>query len=377
MDTEHKIELITRNTEEVLTENDLQSLIETGTPLKHYIGFEISGMIHLGTGIMSMNKVRDFQEAGVECSVFLADWHSWINHKLGGDLEVIQKVAGGYFKEGMKACLKAVGGDPDKVKFVLGSELYHNNDDYWKTVIDVSKNTTLGRMQRSITILGRKEGEAVDFAKLIYPAMQVADIFIQGINLAHSGADQRKAHVVAREVGLKLEFNPLKNAKGEKIKPVAVHHPLILGLGKPPTWPVNPENLKEVLSAMKMSKSKPDTAVFVHDTPEDIKRKINKAFCLAGETTFNPVLNWTEKILFQQENFTLEVERPEKFGGNISFSSFQELENSFAKKELHPMDLKNAVAREITKILEPVREHFEKPGPRRMLEELREIKTTR
>ena len=377
MDVEERMNLITRNTEEILTPEDLKSLLETGTPLKHYIGFEISGMIHLGTGIMSMTKVRDFQQAGVDCSVFLADWHSWINDKLGGDLETIKRVAGGYFKEGMKACLKAVGGDPDKIRFVLGSDLYHNNDEYWRTVIDISKNTTLGRMQRSITILGRKEGEAVDFAKLIYPAMQVADIFVQGVNLAHSGADQRKAHVIARDVGLKLRFSVLRNAKGERIKPVAVHHPLILGLGKPPVWPVSQDNLKEVLSAMKMSKSKPDTAVFVHDAPEEIERKVNKAFCLAGETGFNPVLDWAEKILFAREGFVLEVERPEKFGGNVSFQSFQELEQAFARKELHPADLKSAVAREVARMLEPVRKHFEKPGPRRMLEELKELKVTR
>ncbi len=377
MDAQERFELITRNTEEVLTPEDLMSLIETGTPLKHYIGFEISGMIHLGTGIMCMGKVRDFQQAGVDCSIFLADWHSWINDKLGGDLETIKRVAGGYFKEGLKASLKAVGGDPDKVKFVLGSDLYHNNDEYWRTVIDVSKHTTLGRMRRSITILGRKEGEEVDFAKLIYPAMQVADIFVQGVNISHSGADQRKAHVIARDVGLKLRFSTLKNAKGERIKPVAVHHPLLLGLGKPPVWPVSQENLKEVIAAMKMSKSKPDTCVFVHDPPEEIERKINKAFCLPGETDFNPVLDWAEKILFSRPGFALHVERPAKFGGDVTFETFQELEQAFAKKELHPADLKSAVAREIIKMLEPVRKHFEKPGPRKMLEELMELKTTR
>ena len=158
MSVDERMNLIKRNTDEVMTEEDLRELILGKTPLRHYIGFEISGKIHLGTGLMTMLKVKDFMDAGVDCSIFLADWHTWINDKLGGNPEIIKKVAVGYFKEGMKLSLKCVGGDPSKLKFVLGSDLYHNNDLYWATVIDVSKHTSLSRMQRSITIMGRKEG---------------------------------------------------------------------------------------------------------------------------------------------------------------------------------------------------------------------------
>src|SRR4029078_11103878 len=192
------IDLITRNLDEVLTREDLAALLESGTPLRHYIGFEISGKIHLGTGLVCMGKVKDFVDAGVQCTIFLADWHSCINDKLGGDQPTIRRMAYEYFAEGLKASFRCVGGDPSKLSFVLGSDLYHNNDRYWETMVDVAKNTTLARMQRSITILGRREGESVDFAKMLYPAMQVADIFIQGVNIAHAGMDQRKAHVVAR-----------------------------------------------------------------------------------------------------------------------------------------------------------------------------------
>jgi len=92
MNTNEKLKLIKRNTEEILTEDSLKSLIESGTPINHYIGFEISGKIHLGTGLMCMSKVKDFMDAGINCSIFLADWHSWINDKLGGDIKVIQKI---------------------------------------------------------------------------------------------------------------------------------------------------------------------------------------------------------------------------------------------------------------------------------------------
>jgi tyrosyl-tRNA synthetase len=376
MDNAKRIELITRNTEEVLTSDDLKKLIENGEKIKHYIGFEISGKIHLGTGLMCMSKVKDFMDAGVETSVFLADWHSWINDKLGGDLELIRKVAVGYFKEGMKASLKCVGGDPEKVKFVLGSDLYHNNDLYWQTMVDVSKNTSLARVMRSITILGRKEGGSVDFAKLIYPPMQVADIFIQGVNLPHAGIDQRKAEVVARDVGLKITSSPIKNKEGEKIKPVAVHHGLISGLGKPPVWPIPKDKLKDYLSELKMSKSSPDSCVFIHDSPEEIKRKMNKAFCMEKEIDFNPVLNWAKTICFNFRD-KLDIVRPEKFGGNKTYESYDALKQDFAKGELHPMDLKNAITESLIDILKPARDHFSKGKPKEMLEEMDKLIITR
>lgn len=370
MEIEEKFSLVTRKTEEVMTEEDLRTLLSSGQPIKHYIGFEISGKIHLGTGLMCMSKVKDFMDAGIDCSIFLADWHTWINDKLGGDRAIIKKVAVGYFKEGLKASLKAVGGDPEKLKFVLGTELYHNNDDYWSTMIEVSKNTSLGRMQRSITILGRKEGDSVDFAKLIYPPMQVADIFIQGITLAHSGLDQRKAQVIARDVATKLNIKPLLNNKGEKIKPVAVHHHLILGLQKPAQWPVSREKMQELWSTMKMSKSIPTSAVFIHDSPEEIRHKLNKAFCPEGEIEFNPVLDWAKNLVFLGPGSKLEVIRSEKFGGNVTYKTYEELAEDFKTAKLHPLDLKKAVGEKLIEILEPARIHFEKPENKKMLDDL-------
>ncbi|HII15857.1 MAG TPA: tyrosine--tRNA ligase [Nanoarchaeota archaeon] len=377
MKIEERISLIKRNTEEIIGEDDLPELLKNNKTIKHYIGFEISGKIHLGTGLMCMSKVKDFMDAGIECSIFLADWHSWINDKLGGDREVIKKVAVGYFKEGLKASLKCVGGDSEKLKFVLGSDLYHNNDDYWATVIDVSKNTTLGRMQRSITIMGRKEGEGVDFAKLIYPPMQVADIFIQGLHLPHAGLDQRKAQVIARDVALKLKVKPLLDDEGTKIKPVAVHHHLILGLGKPPVWPIPKEQMQDLWSSLKMSKSKPDSCIFIHDSPEDIRRKIKNSFCPAGEAEFNPVLDWIKSLVFMNKKAQLNVERPEKYGGNKAYYSYAEVESDFMEGKLHPQDMKNAVAEKIVEILEPARKHFELPHVKKMKEEMEQLIITR
>jgi len=373
MTTQEKLNLITRNTEEVIGLDELEKLINSGEKLKHYIGFEISGRIHLGTGIMCMQKIKDFHDAGVDCSVFLADWHAWLNDKLDGDLETIGKVAVNYFKEGMTQCYKVVGGNPKDLKFVLGSELYHNNDQYWQTFVDISKNLTLSRVKKSTTIMGREAGDSVLFAWLIYPPMQVADIFIRKLNLAHAGMDQRKAHVIAREVANKLKISPLKDKAGKTIKPVAIHHNLILGLGKPPMWPVDRAKIREVWSAMKMSKSKPNSAVFIEDTEDEIRKKINKAFCPEGETEFNPVLDWTKNVIFTNSSKGITIKREKKYGGDVNYANYIELEKNFKNKKLYPTDLKIFVADWLVEFLRPIREHFAKGKAKEMKDELWQI----
>jgi len=371
-DTARRVELITRYCEEVIGADELPALLEQGMPLRHYIGLEISGRLHLGTGLMVMQKVRDLQMAGVQCTIFLADWHTWLNDKLGGDRQAIKQIAGGYFKEGLKASLAALGGDPDNLEFVLGSDLYHHNDQYWETLVEVCKNTSLNRIERSISIMGRSEGESVDFAKLLYPPMQVADVFMLRVNIAQGGMDQRKAHVIVRDVAKSLKICPLTDAKGNVIKPVAIHHHLLLGLSKPPEWPVDPEKLRELRTQMKMSKSKPDSAVFIHDSPDEIRRKIRKAFC-PPETDFNPVLDWAEHLIFHNNEQGLHVERTPENGGNVDFATFEELRDTYAAGKLHPGDLKNAVAQSLIDMLEPVRKRFEQDDLKAMWSDLEKL----
>lgn len=392
---------------------------------KHYIGYEISGYVHLGTGIVSGYKIIDILNFG-EANIFLADWHSIINNKLGGDIEIIRKVARGYFSEALKHSIKALGGDPEKVKFVLASEIYNN--DYWMEVIKIGKNTTLNRVLRSITIMGRKAEESIPSSYLIYPLMQAADIMFQKINIAHAGIDQRKAHVIAIEYADKINY-PL----------IALHHQLITNLQL--SYEVfqklkegNKREAKEELSELKMSKSIPGSAIFVHDSPEEIKEKIKKAFCPAKETEFNPIWEILEYLIFRgQENYGLikillekgyKIEELEK----IDYNLYEELKNNnkinwekiyeYANKEsndlykysfeeiefeiinektrerkvynklwelrkdwiegkIHPLDLKNAVGNWLAQKLEPVYKYFNEGAGKKYKEEMDSVRITR
>ncbi|MCD6515486.1 MAG: tyrosine--tRNA ligase [Candidatus Odinarchaeota archaeon] len=389
MDIEEKIELFKKPpTEEILTIEDLHNYIENGIPLKHYQGFEISGFVHLGTGLISGLKIAHLQKAGVETTIFLADWHSWINDKLGGDMETIRWVAKNYFAEAMKLSVKAMGGDPDKVNIILGSELYEENPHYWETVIDVAKHTTLSRVRRSITIMGRKMGESLDFAKLIYPVMQVADIFTLQVNIAHAGLDQRKAHVIAREVALKIRVNKLTaEIDGEEkvIKPIALHHSLLLGFQisdddvrmiKEAESKGDSIAAKDIFIDVKMSKSKPKSAIFVHDSPEEIKDKIRSAYCPARQIEYNPIIDITRLLIFPLDG-ELHIDRPAKFGGPVDYTSFDELKSDFQKGALHPLDLKNGVAEWLIRKLDPINKYFSSGPGKKAFERMKEIRITR
>lgn len=370
------IEMIYREpTEEILTLERLKEFISQGIKLKHYIGFEISGYVHLGNGLLCMKKVADFQKAGIETNIFLADYHTWINKKLGGDLSTIRKVAGGYFKEALKISLKLVGGDPDKTNFILGSELYDKLGlEYLELLLKVSMNTSLSRMRRSVTIMGRKEGENLNFAQLIYPAMQVADIFALNVNLSHGGMDQRKAHVIAIEIGEKIVG----------YKPVAVHHHLLIGLNISESIRQklinakkegNRELFEEGIVDIKMSKSKPETALFIHDSEEEIKRKIEKAYCPPRETELNPILEIVRYIIFGNKN-SFEIYNL-KTGEEKTYKSYSELEKDYILGKIHPADLKYSVVREITEMLYPARKYFIDGAGKKYLEEMKELKITR
>jgi tyrosyl-tRNA synthetase len=331
MDVDGRLELITKDALEVITEGELRTLLETNSRPSAYIGYEPSGFVHIGQ-MITASKIVDMQKAGVEFVVFLADWHAMINDKLGGDIESI-RACGEY----MRDCFLALG-VRDSAKFVYASELIDKLD-YWERFIRICKASSLMRLKRAMTIMGRTEDEAeIDASKVMYPPMQVADIFQLDVDIAYSGMDQRRAHMLARDAAEKLRWK----------KPIAVHTPLLMSL-------VGGARMDPVEA--KMSKSSPDSAVFMHDSPEDITRKMKSAFC-PPETEANPVLDMARLIVFPRLG-TLKVDRSAKYGGPVEFASFDELEKAYATKSLHPMDLKKGVSDSVNELLEPVRSYFE------------------
>ncbi|MEM2896498.1 MAG: tyrosine--tRNA ligase [Candidatus Bathyarchaeia archaeon] len=363
MNLTEKLSLINRNVvEEIVTLDELKTLMESNSKPRAYWGFECSGMMHLGMGLICGRKIRDMIEAGFEFIIFLADWHSWINNKLGGVMENI-RLCGEYFKQ----CFESLEIHPNKVKFIWASEIVRKVE-YWEKVIKVAKQASLHRVWRALPIMGREmDSMDVEAAAIFYPCMQAADIFQMDLDVACSGLDQRKAHMLARDVAEKLKWS----------KPICVHTHLLMGLKAPtPFKKAKFDESVEVSTQIesKMSKSVPGSSILIHDSPEEIKKKIQSAYCLPKDLKFNPIMELAKYIIFPELK-ELRIERALKYGGDKEFKSYEELEKDYSSGKIHPQDLKNSVAESLIKLLEGVRKYFDKKPE--LLEEMKKIDITR
>ncbi len=387
MTIQERLDLIKQVGEEIIDEDELKKLLESGVELIAYDGFEPSGQIHIAQGILRAINVNKMIQAGVKFKMYVADWHAMANNKMGGDLEKI-KTVGEYFIE----VWRASGMDLNHVEFLWASDMA-KNPDYWKLVIQVGRSNVLKRFIRTAEMMGREESlDKLTGANIIYSCMQVADIFMLRANITQLGMDQRKLNMLAREVGSQLGF----------WKPVVVSHHMLMGLNPPmrsldtnvsrfsrntpPKIIGSLKSSKQVSSTsqtmqrvidFKMSKSMPDSAIFMTDTTEDIKRKINKAYCPEGEIKENPVLEYYKYILF--EKFPqIVIERPQKFGGQVILNSYENLERLFAEKKIHPLDIKQKAIELLNTLLQPVRDHFTNNDRARMLlEKVKSFQVTR
>jgi len=343
LSVEEKIKLIKSFAEEIISEDELKELFNSKKKIIAYDGFEPSGQIHIAQGLLRAITVNKIVSTGINFRFWVADWFAMLNNKLGGDLEKIQ-VVGEYFIEVWKACGLKEAIEKEKVEFIWASEFIKKHPEYWETVLKLSKEATIQRVMRCGQIMGREESTSNPSAQILYPLMQAADIHHLNAEIAQLGMDQRKVNMLARDLFPKIGLK----------SPVAIHHHMLLGLQFKES---NLEGIDRKI-AMKMSKSRPETAIFMTDTTEDVKRKFKNAYCPEGQVEDNPVLEYAKYIVFEKVDKII-VERPEKFGGNLTFNSYEELEATFKEKKLHPMDLKSAVAKYIDSLLEPVRKHFE------------------
>ena len=317
--------------------------------------------MHIGMGLVCGSKIKDMVDAGFEFIIFLADWHSWINNKLGGNFENI-RICGEYFKH----CFTALGIKPESVKYLWASDIAKDIE-YWEKVIRVAKSVTLRRTWRALPIMGREMNlKDMETAWVYYPCMQAADIFHMDLDVACAGIDQRKVHMLARDVAEKMGWK----------KPICVHTHLVMGLQGPKGAAGRfDENVDINLQiSSKMSKSMPGNCIFIHDPPEDIRAKIRAAYCPPRQAEGNPVLELAKYVVFAERD-VLEIPRPTKYGGPKSFSGYAELEREYVAGKLHPLDLKEGVAEALTEILAPVREYFRQhPQP---LEKMMKMEITR
>jgi tyrosyl-tRNA synthetase (EC 6.1.1.1) len=315
------MERLLRNVEEVVTKEEFLAL-RGGTA---YLGFEPLWPIHVGWLVWAY-KLAELREAGFDVVVLVATWHGWINDK--GSLEELRNHG-----ERVKAVLSKVG----QFRYIYGDEIV-KDPRYWELALRIAKETSLARVRRATPVMGRRAEEVeLDFSKLLYPIMQVADIFYLGVDVAVGGMDQRRAHMLARDVAEKLGLK----------KPIALHTPIITSLSGTGRMEGTHRELDEVYAMYKMSKSKPQSAIFVTDREEEVRKKIWAAYCPPRETRFNPVYEIATHLLIPYAG-PLEV-------GGRRYEAAEDLRRDYENGAVTPQALKEAVAAALVDLLSRLR----------------------
>ena len=307
--------------------------------LRCYVGFEPSGKAHIGWKVLSL-QLKRMLEADANVLIFLADWHAWVNDKFGGNMEDIQKTAV-YMEETFRALLDypEEGDGPGQLRFYWASQLMDSGG-YWARVLRCSKGATLPMVRKTFTIMGRDEASSDhDLSKFYYPAMQAADIFELDIDVAIGGMDQRKAHMFMRDMASKWNWK----------KATCLHTPILSSL--------KASGVRMDSFDHKMSKSDPNGALLLHDSPEKVQKKMKKAY-LDPEDPQSPVYELAEHVVFPEFGHIQVTPNP-KFGEPSTWNNLESFKAAVMDGTLHPFDAKMGVAAGVAAGLSSIAEHFE------------------
>ena len=286
MDVEERYRLVSRNAEEIVTEEELKQLLATKESPRAYIGFEPSGLVHLGWALVA-SKIRDLVDAGFDVIIFMADWHAYINDKLGGDIERIRLCA-----NYMQDAFESLGVPRDKVTYVLASQIMDTTE-YWGMLMKVGKVTSLSRVKRAMTIMGRKRTTPSWTRPSPLPPHAGHRHLPPGHRPGLRRPGPAPAHMLAREAAEKLHWKV----------PVALHTRCCQGCRAATAWTHRQQEVSRATGQRESSST---------IRREDIARKIKKGFC-PPEVEGNPSWRWPASSCSPAMS-QMVIERPEKFG---------------------------------------------------------------
>lgn len=339
MDDKQKVELITRNLEEVVGSEELEKIVSERN-IRVYWGTAPTGRPHIGY-FVPMMKIADFLNAGCEVTVLFADLHAYLDN-MKAPWHLLEKRTK-YYEEIIKKLLEIIGVDLAALKFVKGTDMQLSRE----YTLDMYRLSSLASVHDAKKAGAEvvKQIENPKLGGLLYPILQALDEEYLNVDAQFGGVDQRKIFMFAREYLPKIGYK----------KRIHLMNPMLPGL-----------------NGGKMSSSEVESKIDLLDSEEDIKRKFSKAFCPAKEIKNNGVLALAKVVLFpmlKNKSKPFLVERPDKFGGNAEFNEYDEMENAYKEGKLHPMDLKNAVAKYFCEFMAPIRKHFSSENMRKLVEE--------
>jgi tyrosyl-tRNA synthetase len=345
MNSDDKYHLITRNLQEVLGGDEIKKVLGE-RDLKLYWGTAPTGRPHVGY-FVPMTKIADFLHAGCSVTVLLADIHAFLDN-LKAPLEQVQ-FRTAYYERVIKALLISIGVNISKLRFVVGSS-YQLTPAYTMDTFKFCVHCTEHDAKKAGAEVVKQVSNPL-LSGLLYPGLQALDEEHLGVDAQFGGVDQRKIFTLAEK------YLP---AMGYK-KRAHLMNPMVPGL-----------------QGAKMSSSDLDSKIDLLDDPKSVDKKMKSAFCEEGNIEDNGVLSFAKFVLFPVKQLKAEMtgsvvelvaERPEKWGGNQVFTTFQQMEDAFKNKELHPGDLKKCVLRELNALLDPIRKDFDNDEARALLDQ--------
>jgi tyrosyl-tRNA synthetase len=320
------LETAIRNAEEVVTVEEIKTVLENKPNFNFYYGTAPTGPFHFAY-MIPLNKVLELAKLGGNGTILLADYHAHLDDQKTAfnEMEIRSK----YYEE----CIKGVFGKDAKLLTYLRGSTYQNKPEYVEDLFKVAARVTTTRALRAASEVVRMSGDA-KVSGLMYPLLQILDVKYLNADITVGGIDQRNIYMLGREHLESVGFH----------KSSYIFMPLLPSLKG---------------GGSKMSASDPSSHIRVTDSEEEIRSTVKKAYCPMGDLEQNPMTSTMRYIIFPRyEKVT--IKRSKKFGGDIEFKSIEEFEKMYKAEQIHPLDVKQAVSDYLVELLAPARKYFEK-----------------
>ncbi len=192
--------LLKRAVAEVIIEQEMLKLLESGRPLRLKQGFDPSRPdIHLGH-VVGLRKLRQFQEMGHQVVLIVGDWTAQIGDPSGQSItrpmltaEEVKRNAESYLQQFFKVV------DKNKTEVRLQSEWFGKF-----TLADIikltSKFTVAQFLAREDFAKRYAAGQPVAITELLYPLLQAYDSVAIKADVEFGGIDQKFNCLVGREL---------------------------------------------------------------------------------------------------------------------------------------------------------------------------------
>ncbi|MGQ9456387.1 MAG: tyrosine--tRNA ligase [Armatimonadota bacterium] len=296
---DEQFKLLKRGTVEIVPEDGLKAKLkkslETGKPLKVKLGLDPTAPdIHLGNAVV-LRKMRQFQDLGHEVTIIIGDFTAAIGDPSGRSItrpqlseEEIRHNAKTYYDQ---YCLIL---DPAKTKIVFNSEWLGKLS--FEDAIRIASKLTVARVLERDDFASRlQEGKPIGLHEILYPMCQAYDSVVLESDIEVGGLDQKFNILLGRD---------LQSQFGQE-EQVGLFMPILVGLD----------------GVQKMSKSL-GNYVGVTEPPKEM---------------FGKLMSIPDELM--HDYFELCTDVP--------LEEIKAIDEAIASSELHPMDAKKRLAREI------------------------------